>query len=141
MLDPAPILGIMRKLVLASILTALLASVASGAMGCKHPGSARLEGKWKGQKAEGVPGPPEVQAKADIFAQGTEIQAQGNQITIKTPAGAAITATYTVDKDEPSTVVIHTDKDGTIETFTFSGGDTMTWKVDAQKSILFKKSP
>jgi hypothetical protein len=131
----------MRKLVLASTIIALVASIA---VGCKPAGSgsARLEGKWKGTKAEGVVGPPEVQAKADIFAQGTEILAHGNQITIKTPAGPPVSATYAVDKDEPATVVIHTDKDGTIETFTFNPpGDTMTWKVDAQKSIVFRKGP
>ena len=129
----------MRKLVLAPVLIGL---VASHAVGCKptSSGSARLEGKWKGTKAEGVAGPPEIQAKADIFAQGTEILARGNQITIKTPAGPAVSATYSVDKDEPATVVIHTDKDQTIETFTFNAsGDTMTWKVDAQRSIIFRK--
>jgi hypothetical protein len=107
---------------------------------CKHSGSQKLEGHWRGQKADGVP--DAVALQANTFASGTEIIAMGNQIAIKTPAGQNPAATYVVDKEDATTLVIHTDRDGAAETFTFNDkADTMTWKVDAQRSITFKKVP
>jgi len=125
----------MRKLVLA---VALLSTVLGA--GCKHQGSQKLEGRWKGQKAEGVP--ETAQVSADSFATGTEIIAQGNQITIHTPGGKNAPATYAVDKEDATTLVIHTDRDNSAETFTFNEkGDVMVWKIDSQRSISFKKVP
>lgn len=124
----------MRKLVLAAALFFSLL------LGCKHPGSQKLEGRWKGQKADGVPDTAQVSASS--FATGTEIVAQGNQITITTPAGRPPPATYSVDKEDATTLVIHTDRDGSAETFTFNEkADTMVWKIDPQRSITFKKTP
>jgi hypothetical protein len=118
----------MRKRVLALLLITL---------GCKHPGSQKLEGRWKGQKAEGVPETAQIGANA--FAIATEIIAQGNQIAVQTPAGRNV-GVYIVDKEDPTTVVIHTERDGSAETFTFNEkADVMVWKVDAQRSITFKK--
>lgn len=118
----------MRKLVLALLLATL---------GCKHPGSQKLEGRWKGQRAEGVP--ETAQLGANTFALATEIVAQGNQIAIQTPAGRN-TGTYVVDKEDASTLVIHTEREGSPETFTFNEkADVMVWKIDAQRSITFKK--
>jgi len=123
----------MRKLVLVAALVATAL-----AAGCKHPGSQKLEGRWKGQKADGVP--ETAQISANSFAIGTEIVAQGNQIAIQTPAGRNPAATYTVDKEDATTLVIHTDRDKSTETFTFSEkADTMVWKIDDQRSITFKK--
>jgi len=49
-------------------------------------------------------------------------------------------ATYTVDKEDPTTLVIHTDRDGSAETFTFNEkADVMVWKIDDRRSITFKK--
>ncbi|OJY15943.1 MAG: hypothetical protein BGO98_25160 [Myxococcales bacterium 68-20] len=128
----------MRKLVLAA---ALAAPLLAFAVGCKHPGSQKLEGRWKGQKAEGVP--DTAQLSANSFATNTEIIAQGNQISIHTPGGRNGTgamATYTVDKEDPTTLVIHTDRDGSAETFTFNEkADVMVWKIDDRRSITFKK--
>ncbi len=125
----------MRNLVLA----AALLFVASG---CKHPGSPKLEGRWKGTKADGVAS--EQQINANVFATGTEIIARGDQIAVTTPAGKPVQATYTVDSEDKTSVTIHTDKDGPAqrETFTFSeDGNTMTWKVDptAGKTITFTR--
>ena len=124
----------MRKLVLAAAFVATLLAA------CKHPGSQKLEGRWKGQKADGVP--DTAQISANSFATGTEIIAQGNQIAIQTPAGRNPAATYTVDKEDATTLVIHTDRDGSTETFTFNEkADTMVWKIDDKRSITFKKVP
>jgi hypothetical protein len=125
----------MCKLVLAVALSASLL-----AMGCKHPGSQKLEGRWRGQKADGVP--EAAQASTNTFAMGTEIIAQGNQLAIHTPAGRNPAATYTVDKEDATTLVLHTDRDNSAETFTFTEkADVMVWKIDAQRSITFKKVP
>jgi hypothetical protein len=119
------------------VLSLGLALVAAGASACKHPGSAKLEGHWKGQSAVGIG--PENQINANVYAAGTEIIARGNQITISSPAARNVTATYVVDKEDATSVVIHTDKDNTTETFIFTEPKTMQWKVDERRSIVFKK--
>lgn len=123
----------MRPLVLVS--AAVLGLALLGA--CKHPGSAKLEGRWKGMRAEGVA--TDALVNANVFATGTEIVVKGNQISISTPTAKNVTATYFVDKEEPTTVVIHTDKDATSETFDFTDSRTMSWKVDEKRSIVFTK--
>lgn len=116
----------------------LLAGLVFAALGCSHPGSEKLEGRWKGQKAEGVA--PEAQAQANAFALGTEIVASGNEITIQTPSGKT-TATYRVDKEDATTLVLHTEPGGAAETLRFNAsGETMVWRVDAQRSISFRKA-
>lgn len=105
--------------------------------GCKHPGSQKLEGHWKGQTALGVA--PEHQINANVYAAGTDIIARGNQISISTPATKNVTATYVVDKEDATSLVIHTDKDNTSETFLFTDAKTMQWKVDERRVIVFKK--
>lgn len=112
--------------------------VASVACGGKPRGSTRLEGRWRGVRAEGVD--PGVQTQANVFAIGTEIIAKGDQISITTPAAKGLTAKYTVEKDDKASLVIRTDKDAATETFAFGDDPThMTWRVDERKSIVFKK--
>lgn len=107
------------------------------AAGCKHQGSQKLEGHWKGQRADGVP-ETSVQA-ANVFAQGSDIYAQRDQITINTPGGRNAWAVYTIDKEDATTLVLHTDRDPGAETFMFNDTNTLVWKVDAQRSITFKR--
>ena len=121
----------MRTLVLAS------AFLLAGLAGCKHPGSAKLEGHWKGQNAVGVT--QDTQINANVYAAGTEIIARGNQISISTPAAKNVTATYVVDKEDATSLVIHTDKDNSSESFVFTDPKTMQWKVDERRAIVFKK--
>lgn len=114
-----------------------LLAFAALAGGCKPSGSKKLTGHWKGQKAEGVA--DAIQVSANEFAERSEIKAQGDQITIKTPTSDS-TATYTVDKEDGTSLEIHTNRDNTRETFTFDGkGTSMTWKLDKQRSLTFKK--
>jgi len=126
----------MRQLVVACLFFSF-AALAIGAAGCGSKGSPRLEGHWKGTRAEGVA--PPTNGMANEFAKSTEIKVKGNQISITTPAAKNLTATYVVEKDDKTTVVIKTDKDGSSETFTFDNDGTMTWKVDERKSIVFSK--
>lgn len=122
----------LRKLTLAALLAS---SVLAG--GCKPAGSKKLTGHWKGQKAEGVP--DTIQVSANDFAERTEIRAQGNQIAIRTPTSDS-TATYTIDKEDATSLEIHTNRDNTRETFTFGdNGASMVWKMDKQRSLTFKK--
>jgi len=110
---------------------------AAGTSACKHPGSAKLEGHWKGQSALGVA--PETQINANVYATGMDIIARGNQISISTPAAKNVTATYFVDKEDATSVIIHTDKDNTSETFLFTDTKTMQWKIDEHRVVVFKK--
>jgi hypothetical protein len=112
--------------------------VATSGCGPKSRGSSRLEGHWRGLRAEGVD--PAVQTQANVFATQTEIVAKGDQISITTPAAKNVSAKYSVEKDDKSSLVIRTDKDGSSETFAFEDDPTqMKWRVDERKSIVFKK--
>lgn len=118
------------------VLTATLIILAA----CRPSGSKKLEGHWRGIKAEGVD--PGAQSSATQFAAGMEIIAQGNQIAIQTQAGRSPTATYFVDKEDGATLVIHTDRDPATETFLFNEkGDLMVWRIDQTHTITFKKVP
>lgn len=121
----------MRQIVLA---LAILAT------GCKHAGSAKLEGRWRGTRAEGVS--PSVQEASNTFATQTEIVARGNVITISIPATRGQPANFVVDDESKSTVVLHTEKDGPAskEIFAFSDdAKTMTWRVGDGRTIVFTK--
>ena len=121
----------MRKLVLALAI--------AGSIGCKHPGS-KLEGHWKGTGAEGVGAG--AQEAATAFAKQTEITAKGTTITITTPNTKPLTATFVVDSETPSTVVVHTDKDGAANKETFGFTDdakTMTWRMGEGRTLLFQR--
>ena len=123
----------MRKLVLALAIVAVV-----GAIGCKHPGSARLEGRWKGVRADGVL--PNVQEAANGFALQTEIVAKADKITISTPGVKGQQDTYVVDSDTKGTLILHTEKDPNKETFNFAeDGKTMTWRLGDGRAITFQK--
>ena len=118
----------------------VLALVILGVAACKRSGSAKLEGRWRGTRAEGVT--PTVQEAANTFATQTEIVARGNLITITTPGSKGQQATFTVDDENKTTLVVHTDKDGLAnkETFAFSDeGRTMTWRLGEGRTIVFTK--
>ena len=130
----------MRKIVLALMLVGGSLAVATTSAGCKHPGSAKLEGRWRGTRAEGVS--PQVQDAANNFAMQTEILSRGNLITITTPGAKGQQAPYVVDDEKGPIVVLHTEKDGAAnkETFQFADdGKTMTWRLGEGRSILFQK--
>jgi hypothetical protein len=126
-----------RKLVLALAAGALTIF----AIACsKHPGSAKLEGHWRGTRADGVAGG--AQDAANAFATQTEITARGNQITVTVPGSKGQQGTYTVDDENKTTVVVHTDKDGpgNKETFSFSeDGKSMVWRLGEGRTITFQK--
>lgn len=125
-----------------SLLYVAVAVAALGLVACRHPGSAKLEGRWRGVRAEGVFATVEAQGQANGFAMTTEIIAKGDQILISTASNKNQQATYTVDAESEREVTIHTDRDGPTgkETFSFSDdGKSMTWKIDPTRGIVFQK--
>ena len=137
-----------RSSVVAARLVALaLALPLAGALGlglaaCKHASSAKLEGRWRGTKAEGVNA--DVQVQADAFATGTEIEVKGESIAITTPvAKTKQTGKYRVMKEDKTVVVLYTEADGPTDsqTFTFVDDKTMKWGVVDGKTITFKRLP
>jgi hypothetical protein len=108
-------------------------------VGC-HGGSARLEGKWRGVRTDGVA--PESLVSATAFASGTEIDFHGNAITIKTPKDTQ-TGKYKVIREDKASIVIVTDRDGPDDkqTFTFDGEKMMKWAILEGKTITFMKEP
>ncbi len=104
----------------------------------KHGASAKLEGHWKGQRVDGVP--PEAQANANAFAIGTDIIAKGNQIAFSTPAQKGLQATFTIESEDKSSVVLRTDKGDGPQTLSFSeDGRTMSWQIDDKRRMVFLK--
>lgn len=106
-------------------------SVACGA----KAGSPKLEGHWKGLRADVAD--PTTASSALQFALQTEVTAKGNQITIKTPFNTS-TSTYAVDSEDKQSIVIHTDKEPA-ETFTFLSADQMQWRMDEKRTIVFQR--
>jgi hypothetical protein len=116
-------------------LRGLLVLVALTACGSK--GSARLEGSWKGLRAEGVL--PHQQAAADSYALGTAFEFKGENVTLKSPKSSSTTR-YKVEKDEGSTIVIRGDKDAKDpQTFTFIDPKTFRWSTAPGQSLVFTK--
>jgi hypothetical protein len=113
-------------------------AAAASILACRHPGSARLEGHWRGLRAEGVPS--DTQAAANAFANGTELDVRGDAITVSTPKERQ-SGRYSVVREDKTVLVITTDKDGADQpqTFTFVDAKTMKWAVLDGKSIVFVK--
>jgi len=116
----------------------LVLALAVALLACGRKGSARLEGRWKGTKAEGVA--PDAQARANDFATQTELDVKGDTITITFPKDKQ-SGRYKVLSETKSQLVIVTDKDGESDkqTFTFVDDKTMKWAVLDGKTITFAK--
>jgi len=117
----------------------LLAVLALGLLACGGGGSKRLQGKWHGLRAEGVA--VASQAAANAFATGMTLEVSGDSITVTTPHDKQ-SGRYKVVKEDKSTLVLTTDKDGPKEpqTFTFVDDKTVKWLVmDGELIVLGKQ--
>jgi hypothetical protein len=105
---------------------------------CKTAGAARLQGKWKGQRAEGVV--PTALAAANAFASGMQLEVKGDSITVTTSKDRQ-SGHYKVVKEDKASVVITTDKDGPTEpqTFSFPDDKTLKWAVVDGQAIVFAR--
>jgi hypothetical protein len=113
-----------------------VALLLGGLWACGHKGSARLEGHWKGTRADGVG--PDQQAAASAFASQMEIDVTGDAITVVTGKDRQM-GTYKVLKEDKAGVTIVTDKDGAgdAQLFLFVDDKTMRWAVLEGKTITF----
>jgi hypothetical protein len=104
---------------------------------CKRSGAARLEGHWRGTKADGVP--TDAQQRANDFASATEVDVKGDSITVTFPPKEKQSGKYKVVDETKNTVVIVTDKDGPQDkqTFTFVDDKTMKWTIVEGRTITF----
>jgi hypothetical protein len=116
----------------------LVLALALGAAACRPTGAARLEGKWKGVRAEGVAA--EAQSSANAFATQMEIEVKGETISVTTGKEKQ-EGKFRVVKEDKASIVISTDKDGPEDkqTFTFLDERTMKWHVLEGKTITFAR--
>jgi hypothetical protein len=118
-----------RLVAAAAIGAALMAS-------CRSPGSARMQGRWQGQRAEGTGA--EAQAVANAFAAAMRIEVKSDVMTVISGRDRQV-GRYRVVAEHDDTVVVTTDRDGPEypATFRFSGDDTMSWTAVDGKTIVF----
>ncbi len=111
---------------------------ASLALACGPPGSPRLEGRWRGVRAEGFGG--EGLAAANAFAIRTELHVSGDAMTITTPTETQA-GRYRVVYENETSVTVTTDKDGpdAPQTFTFEGPRALKWLAGQGESIVFAR--
>lgn len=115
------------------------ATLALAAIACRGPaGSAQLEGRWIGIRAEGVSA--DVVATATAFATHTELEFRRTDITVTTSKQTQF-GRYQLLREEPNSVVIATDLDGPAhpQTFVFAGDETMRWMLPEGKAIVFTR--
>ncbi len=105
---------------------------------CAFGGSDRLQGHWRGVRAEGVTG--ESANIAAAFAAGMELDVRGDSISVTT-AGQRQAGRYRVVREDANAVVMTTDADGPADpqTFTFPSADTLRWAVLPGKAIVFAR--
>ena len=113
------------------------AAVALGAA-CHGEGAARLQGTWRGVRAEGVA--PEALAGANAFAVATELDVKGDALVVITPKETQ-SGRYRVLRQDRATLVIATDKDGADnpQTFVFVDEKTLRWAVLEGRTIVFAR--
>jgi hypothetical protein len=115
------------------------AALALATLACRAPaGSAQLEGRWIGIRAEGVSA--NVVAAATDFATQTELEFRRTDITVTTPKQTQF-GRYQLLREETNSVVIATDLDGPAhpQTFVFAGDETMRWMLPEGKAIVFTR--
>ncbi len=116
----------------------LLLAAAPLGMACETHGSARLEGRWRGVRVEGVA--PESAAVANAFASSLELDVHGNTLAVSTQKERQL-GRYRVVGETGTTLVITTDKDGPDQpqTFVFIDDRTMRWSPVEGKAIVLAK--
>jgi len=122
---------IVRRMILGLVVAVMLAA-------CKGGSGAKLEGRWRGIKAIGVPA--DQLGPANLFASAMELEFKGEQVSVHTGSDKQ-SARYKIVKDEKTQVTLTTDQDGPDDpqVFTFVDDHTMTWAVAPGKSIQFQK--
>jgi hypothetical protein len=118
-----------------------LCAMASSTTACGRAGSARLEGRWRGVRAEGGSGgSSESLVAANLFALRTELEVSGDTMKITTGTETQV-GRYRVVYENDTSVTITTDKDGpdAPQTFTFEGPRALRWLAAQGESLVFAK--
>jgi hypothetical protein len=107
-----------------------------GLLGCGGKGKARLEGTWRGQKAEGA----DIQASASDFAKQTTLEFKADQLTIRLPSGS-VASKYAIKKEDGNALTLTTEKDGADDpqVFTFVDPKTLKWAPLPGTTLVFAK--
>jgi len=105
---------------------------------CHGDGAARLQGTWRGVRADGVAA--DAVQGANAFAVATELEVRGDALVVTTPEDTQ-SGRYRVVKQDRATLVITTDKDGAEDpqTFVFLDDTTLRWTALEGKSIVFAR--
>jgi hypothetical protein len=105
---------------------------------CGRAGCPRLEGRWRGVRAERASG--ETPTAAAAFARGTVLEVSGDTMRVTTP-NETQSGHYRVVYENDATVTIATDTDGpdVPQTFTFEGAGSIRWLAAEGESIVFAK--
>lgn len=121
---------LVRRLILGLVVATMLTA-------CKGSGP-KLEGRWRGIKAVGVPA--DQLGAANLFASTMELEFKGEQVSVHTGSDKQ-SAKFKIVKDDKTQVTITTDQDGPDDpqVFTFTDDHTMTWAIAPGKSIQFQK--
>jgi hypothetical protein len=117
---------------------AAVAVLVGSIVGCSGVGASRLQGHWRGVRADGVGG--DVSAAANAFAASVSIDVRGDSMIV-TQGSHRQVGRYRVVQEDDAKLVLTTDADGPLEpqTFVFVDGDTMRWDVLAGKGIVFAR--
>jgi hypothetical protein len=113
-------------------------AIALAALACERTGCPRLEGRWRGVRAESTLG--ESVAAATQFAQKTQLDVRGDTLTMTTPTETQ-SGRYRVVYENETSVTITTDKDGpdAPQTFTFEGPRALRWLAQEGESMVFAR--
>jgi len=105
---------------------------------CAGAGASRLQGHWRGTRADGVSG--DVSAAANAFAASLSIDVTGDSMVVVQGAHRQV-GRYRVLEEDGAKLVLSTDTDGPLDpqTFVFVDPDTMRWDVLAGKEIVFTR--
>jgi hypothetical protein len=117
---------------------ASLAILVGWSVGCTGSGAVRLQGHWRGVRAEGVSS--DVAAAANAFAASLSIEVRGDAMTV-TQGARRQAGRYRVVKEDASRIVLTTDADGPLEphTFVYVDQDTLRWDVVGGRSIVLSR--
>src|SRR5262249_23680887 len=88
---------------------AFMLPIAAISIACKGGSAAKLEGRWHGIRATGVPS--EQTSAANLFASAMIIEFHGDQVSVHTGSEKQ-SARFRVVRDEKTAVTIATDQDG-----------------------------
>jgi hypothetical protein len=106
--------------------------------GCQKGNAAKLEGRWRGIKATGVPS--DKLTSANLFASKMELEFHGEQVSVHNGDDKQ-SSKFHVVQDDKDGVVIVTDVDGPTDKqrFTFTDDRTIEWAVLPTTTIQFAK--